>query len=85
MFRVLTVDLDSGDSQPNPRRFHEFMDRTEHLRAVCPCLLGLVQAKLTALSNHVAHKRLNAAVIVPEAKASQAHPGQEVLTKFGVR
>jgi hypothetical protein len=85
MLRVLTVDLGSGDSQPNPRRFHELMDGGKHLRAACPCLVGLVDASLTALSNHVAHKCFDPDVIVPEAKASQAHPGQEALAKFGVR
>jgi hypothetical protein len=85
MLSVLTVNLGSGNSQPNPRRFHELVDGTEHLCAACPRSVGIVQPKLTALSNHVAHKCFDSAVIVPQAKASQAHPGQEVLAKFGVR
>jgi hypothetical protein len=68
--RFLALDLGSGDTEPNLRRFNELVDGAERFRTACPCFVGLIQADLSALSNHVAHKRLDTDVIALEPNAS---------------
>jgi hypothetical protein len=47
-------------------------------------LVGLVQAKFSAVSNHVAHKCLDPDVIALEPEARPAYPRQEMPDECGV-
>jgi hypothetical protein len=67
---VCILDLGARDSEPNPRRFHEFTDGAKYLCAAFPCSIGLVQADFAALSKHFAHEHLGPNVIALKPIAS---------------